>query len=326
MNQLRAKSCSFLTYLRPVCSSSINFSIKVDTSAGILALPRTFHSIALDGRQSKVIVTDYTFGASRVLYSTAGIFFAGKIGSRDVLFLFGDSNQSHEAALHLTGASKVKPMSSYITTRTSSTNELSTITVMPGSTGLVTIWESDSQTILFSDSVTAAKFWAPVIPGPSTLGDYWQLGSNQTVLVGGPYLVRNATIKGSRLALTGDLNASVQLTVIAPSQIKTVSWNGAVVQQDLHLYGDSAIFRGRLERKISSNAIPMPKLDNWKFADSLPEIKPGFSDASWITANHTTTNIITHMLYGDGRILYGTSNTTCLLHHGDSGLGCDYGL
>ena len=273
-----------------------------------MTLPRTTGSIALDGRQSKVIVTDYTFGTSSLLYSTAGIFFAGTIGSRDVLYLFGDSSQSHEAALHLTGASAAKTTFSDITINAGPADSLSTITVMPGSTGLVTIWESDSQTILFSDPVTAATFWAPVIPGPSELGQYWQLGSNQTVLVGGPYLVRNATIKNSELALTGDLNTSALLTVIAPNNVKTISWNGAVIPQDSHLKGSSAIFKGHLNRKILSNTVHIPKLDNWKFADSLPEIQPGFSDAGWITANHTTTNIITPPLYGDGRILYGTFN------------------
>lgn len=289
-----------------------------------MTLPRTSGPIALDGRQSKVIVTDYTFGTSKLLYSTASIFFAGKIGTRDVLFLFGDSNQSHEAALYFKGnpvptATGAKTnASSVVTIRTDTTpgsnNILSTVTVMPGSIGLVTIWESESQMVLFSDSVTAATFWAPVIPGSGSnaLAHYWQFGSNETVLVGGPYLVRNATIKNTELALTGDLNASVPLTVIAPSNVKTVSWNGAVVPE---LAGDSlsspsAMIKGQLSRKISANSVPTPALNEWKFADSLPEILPEFSDASWITANHTTTNIITPPFYGDGRILY----------------GCDYGL
>ena len=66
--------------------------------------PQTTGSIAFDGRQSKLIITDYTFGAKGSLLFTASIFLASRIGERDVFFLFGDADQSHEFALTLTGA------------------------------------------------------------------------------------------------------------------------------------------------------------------------------------------------------------------------------
>ena len=68
-------------------------------------VPKSTQSLRLNGRQSKVIVTNYLFGSSRVVYSTASVFFAGKIGARDVLFLYGDSDQVHEAVLLLKGTS-----------------------------------------------------------------------------------------------------------------------------------------------------------------------------------------------------------------------------
>ncbi|KAI1781617.1 hypothetical protein LXA43DRAFT_1105617 [Ganoderma leucocontextum] len=48
---------------------------------------------------------------------------------------------------------------------------------------------------------------------------FWQFGTNTTVLVGGRYLVRNATISGGTLALRGNLNASVPLTVVILSML-----------------------------------------------------------------------------------------------------------
>ena len=61
-------------------------------------------SIALNGRQSKLVITDYPFGAhSSALYTTASVFFAGTIGPRDILFVFGDADQSHELVLKLGG-------------------------------------------------------------------------------------------------------------------------------------------------------------------------------------------------------------------------------
>ncbi|KAF8525605.1 glycoside hydrolase superfamily [Hysterangium stoloniferum] len=291
-------------------TASVDFTITAQTSVGTLTLPRTSSSIALDGRQSKVIVTDYSFGSSNLLYSTATIFFAGRIGSRDVLFLFGESAQSHEAALKLGPSnSGARAISSSVKFSSDNANDVTTVTFLPGITGLVTVWESSSQLVLFSDPVTAASFWAPVIPGSSDLSQYWQFGSNDTVLVGGPYLVRNATIKNSELQLTGDLNTSVALTVFAPSNIKTVTWNGVPVSDLKDAQGKSSAITGHLNMKATSS-LRLPQLSDWKFADSLPEIQPTFNDANWITANHTTTNIIPPPLFGDGRVLY----------------GCDYGF
>ena len=63
------------------------------TSRGTLRIPQQLpgDTISLFGRQSRVIVTDYSFGqSSKLTYSTARILFAGTIGSRDVILLYGD--------------------------------------------------------------------------------------------------------------------------------------------------------------------------------------------------------------------------------------------
>jgi hypothetical protein len=263
-----------------------------------------------------VIVTDYKFGSSRALYSTASVFFAGKIGTRDVLFLFGDSDQQHEASIVLSGRSGLRTSNANVKFSTSrSTGGSTIISILEGVKGLVTIWDSDSQLVLFSDTDTAGTFFAPVIPAsPSTeFANYWQIGSNDTVLVGGPYLVRNATLSGSQLALRGDLNQSVPLTVIGPSSLRTVTWNGELVEPMARSSSSPTRiggFVGQLRTRTSLSGVRIPTLSKWKFRDSLPEVEDGFSDASWTVANHTTTNITNKPFYGDGRILY----------------GCDYGL
>jgi hypothetical protein len=86
----------------------VNFKINVTTSAGNMQLPQIASSVTLGGRQSKVIVTDYVFGNSKLLYSTAQILFASRIGTRDVLFLYGDTTQEHETSLILTGISRTQ--------------------------------------------------------------------------------------------------------------------------------------------------------------------------------------------------------------------------
>ncbi|KLO05165.1 glycoside hydrolase family 35 protein [Schizopora paradoxa] len=326
----------------------VNFTMEAKTSAGTIKLPQTVSSITISGRQSKVIVTDYKFGNSRALYSTAPVFFAGRIGTRDVLLLYGDSNQEHEAAIALTGSEGVKTTNSRIKFSSQGTSaELKKTTVIgitTGVKGLVTLWDSTDQLVLFADSDTVAIFSAPVIPSTDTTGDgqafsnFWSIGSNETVLVGGPYLVRSASVSGTQLALTGDLNASVPLTIIAPATVQNITWNGQLVETNA-TKGSTVTkfggFMGQLNFTVASNnvstdssgtqnvtagvisdagemiQVTIPELTGWKYADSLPEIQTEFSDASWTLANHTTTNIPDKPLYGDGRVLYGCDYEFC---------------
>ncbi|KAM5541250.1 hypothetical protein V8D89_005179 [Ganoderma adspersum] len=284
--------------------ANITFTLSVPSSQGALTLPHTTGSIALNGRQSKLIITDYTFGANgSLLYTTASIFFAGTIGARDVLFLFGDADQSHEFAFALTGEdASARSTSSRLQFANSSTAaSVTTVAVAPA--------------VLFADPTTVATFWAPAVKSATAstvqgLESYWQFGTNTTVLVGGPYLVRNATIEGSTLALRGDLNASVPLTVVAPPAVKQVTWNGERVD----VREEGAFLTGQLTQSASVGEVRVPAQAGWKFGDSLPEIQSGFDDGSWTVANRTTTNIEVQPLFGDGRVLYGCDYGFCEGH------------
>ncbi|KAF7345669.1 Glycoside hydrolase family 35 protein [Mycena venus] len=286
------------------------FKLNITTSLGNVQVPVVVPAITLGGRESKLVLADYSFGSSKVGYTTAQVFYAGKIGGRDILFLYGNSTQAHEVRLALTGTSnKAHQTQSPLITFTPSIANQTIVAFQAGVEGLQTIWDSNTQLVLFADSVTAVTFWAPVIPGTSTFGNYWAIGSNTSVLVGGPYLVRNATISGSRLALVGDLNTTAPLTVIVPSTVKSVTWNGASVRLTAGVTATGG-FTGTLTPRAAVRTVSVPKLTGWKFMDSLPEIGPTFDDSTWTVANHTTTNIPFKPYYGDGRILY----------------GCDYGF
>ncbi|KAJ3728073.1 galactose-binding domain-like protein [Lentinula guzmanii] len=266
----------------------------------------------------KVITTDYAFGLkSRTLYSTASIFFSGSIEGTDTLFLYGDTDQEHEVALNITGSATF-PNQTHAQIQVSSNvlPSATVITVKSGFKGFVPLYESDTQLILFADRDTVSTFWAPTIASEHSSDpfvNYWSIGTNETVLVGGPYLVRSAVVSGTELALRGDLNATnglqgTSLTLIAPSSVQSLTWNGERVSLDTN--SKSKIRTG----KISSTQvfIQVPDLEEigWKFNNSLPEIQADFDDSDWVVANHTTTNIPFPMYYGDGRVLY----------------GCDYGF
>lgn len=285
-----------------------DFKLNVTTSAGSFQIPRVASAITLSGRQSKIVVTDYSFGSSKVLYSTAQILYAGHIGSRDVLFLYGDPSQEHEIALRLTGVPRLQAQSASISY--TSVNGVSTVTFLSGIDGLVTVWDSSEQLVLYSDIATAGTFWSPEIPTDSSndFASYWQYGTNTSILIGGPYLVRNATISGSTLAICGDLYESVRLIVIAPETVHAVTWNGIPVSADFAAAAaltQQGGFSAQISPSLSAKDIVAPQLTNWRYANSLPEIESDFSDASWTVANHTKTNIPFKPYYGDGRVLYG---------------------
>lgn len=243
--------------------------------------------------------------------------FAGTVGTRDVIFLYGDSDQEHEASIVFEGDPTIQANSSLVTFTSSNSSSATTVAFSQGIDGLITVFDSETQLVLFADSLTATTFWAPVIPGDSSdpLANYWQIGSNDSVLIGGPHLVRNASISSAgSLDIYGDLNSTVTLTVIGPSNVTSVTWNGVAVDNDASAAGAITSVGGFVGSLSVSNAsdIVAPVLDGWKFADSLPEVTPGidFDDGNFTIANHTTTVIPFPMYYGDGRILY----------------GCDYGL
>ena len=290
------------------CRATTHFKLNVTTSAGSFEIPRVVSAVTLTGRQSKVVVTDYSFGSSKVLYSTAQVLYAGQIGNRDVLFLYGDPSQEHEVALRFTGVPRLQAQSASVSY--TSINGVSTVAFLSGIEGLVTVWDSSEQLVLYSDTTTAGTFWSPEIPtNPSDdFANYWQYGTNTSVLIGGPYLVRNATLSGSTLAFRGDLYEGVRLIVIAPDTVRTVTWNGIPVSADFApaaAVTQQGGFSAQISPSLSTTGIVAPQLRNWRYANSLPEIESSFSDANWTIANHTETNIPFKPYYGDGRVLYG---------------------
>jgi hypothetical protein len=278
------------------CRALTAFNLTVRTSTGTVSIPQTVPNITLHGRQSKVIVTDYHYGSSGfILWSTAPIFFAGHIGTRDVLYVTADRGEPSELALsHSARVDLSFPEG-----------------VIEG--GPFAAIDTNTSLVLVSTSLTAGTFFGPVLSGTGPHASFWQIGTNSTVLVGGPHLVRNASLGADgTLALYGDLNASVTLQVIGPPQMTAVTWNGKDVVKNTTATKGLSRFPGTFVGHLtfSSTKITVPALSDWKFRDSLPEIQATFDDSSWVVANHTMTNIPFKPYYGDGRVLY----------------GCDYGL
>ncbi|KAH6908431.1 glycoside hydrolase family 35 protein [Coprinopsis sp. MPI-PUGE-AT-0042] len=306
-------------------NETASYRLTVDTDVGELELPLFNDDLTLAGRQSRVIITDYTFGkGSKVLQTNAQIFFAGTIDDRDVLIVYGDVGQAHEISIYASASGEARVQESDLIKINEDTTEggqvTTTVTLLPGIEGLVTIFDTQDKLVMFLDTEMAGTFWAPAIAGAAEdpFRHFWGIGTNQSIIVGGPYLVRDAVIEGDSLALTGDLKTDVRLTIVVPKNIQSLTWNGIQISPDVQASSALSEFGGVIVADLKlrggeealASGVEVPELEGWKYKDSLPEIGADYDDAEWTVADHNTTNIPYPRYYGDGRVLY----------------GCDYGF
>ena len=285
--------------------------------SGELQLPLVYDHFTLRNRTTELIVTDLPFGTSSFLvYTSAPILIAGVMGGRDVMVLYGDDTQGYEAVVRLIGIPReiaTDPRISMVNSESVVGNG-TLITFLPGIKGLVEVWDSDLQLVLYCDSVTATTFHAPVIPENSDnpFREYWGIGSNTSVLVGGPHLVRNATFENGQLSLQGDIQEDTILRLIGlPSSTRSITWNGMEIEAVTAVGSSPSIRTGLIRQREGVSEPKAPGiLGPWKYRDSLPEITADFDDSEWIHAMNTTTNSPYVPWFGDGPVLY----------------ACDYGF
>lgn len=78
---------------------STNYTLSLPTSTGTISIPQLGGSLSLNGRDSKVHVTDYPVGSSKLLYSTAEIFTWQVYDNTTVLIVYGGPDELHELAV-----------------------------------------------------------------------------------------------------------------------------------------------------------------------------------------------------------------------------------
>ncbi|KAB5558355.1 family 35 glycosyl hydrolase [Coniochaeta sp. 2T2.1] len=253
---------------------NVTGSVTLDTSAGMVSVP----DVSLYGRQSKILVTDYTFGSHKLLYATADILTNG-VFDTDVLVLYLKAGQTGHLAFKdekdltftATGDSKF----------TSSKNETQQVFTWTQSPGWTAVKLSNGVLLYLLSQETAWRFWAP----PTTLDPYPT--ASQKLFVLGPYLVRSASISHQVLHVSGDSDVSTTLEAYVGSttQIQTIVWNGIRLPATKTPYGSyTASIPGAESRTVS-----LPSLDRWYSADALPEADPSYDDSRWVVCNKTTT-------------------------------------
>jgi hypothetical protein len=279
-------------------------------------LPLFYEHFTLKGRTTSLFLTDLSFGNSHLTYTSTSILFAGVMGGRDVLVLYGEEDEGYEAIIKLHGRPRSftrSPRVALVDNFLSSDVKGTLISFLPGIRGVIEVWDSDTLLVLYCDRATAASFHAPSIPGPPAdpFNEFWGIGTNSSVLIGGPYLVRSARLDGPTLALQGDIQGDTMLRLVGiPTSVRHITWNDMEIEGLTGFDDTPSIFTGILQAPQSFKEIKVPKLGPWKYRDSLPEINDSLEESEWIIASNTTTNSPYKPYFGDGPVLY----------------ACDYGF
>jgi hypothetical protein len=268
-------NAGFYVVQQAVSSSQtpIEFSANLNTSEGVI----TVENIALNGRQSKILVTDYRFGSSTLLYSSVDILTYGTF-NKDVIIFYLEEGQVGQFAL------KTSPSLANHTSYGTST----VAAAFSGSIATITYTQGPGKTVLELNGVlvyllernTAWKFWAP-----STTSNP-DVKPNEQIFVFGPYLVRSAYISHNAVYVSGDNDNVTTIEVYTGNPaVQTIDWNGIRLKTTKTPYGSiTATIPGTENRRIS-----LPALTGWRSANSLPEKEPLYDDSKWTACNKTST-------------------------------------
>lgn len=202
--------------------------------------------------------------------------------------LYGSEGQPLEAVISApTGETGTPAISGSSSISVNTTNDGSLL--ITGTPSGISVVDSGSDTvIIIADKTTALTFWQTFLQSQND-SPYDVSYNASSVLLAGPYLIRNATIYSSTLELFGDTNETTTLTLLAgPSNIDSIAWNGQpvdVTQSDIGL-------QATLVGPSNSSTFETPDLSTamWRTMNSLPEADPDFDDSDFVVANKTSTS------------------------------------
>ncbi|KAH9880193.1 hypothetical protein J1614_002219 [Plenodomus biglobosus] len=262
---------------------SASYKLKLQTSVGNITVPQLGGQLSIHGRDSKIHVADYEVGDFNVLYSSAEVFTWKKYGNRTVLVVYGGPNETHELAVSKTsGATAVEGSGVKFANRNGNT---------------ILHWTSTSDRrvvrigsdlyIVILDRNSAYNYWTV-----NTLGDEaysHEVTPSSDLIVHAGYLIRNATVAEGKINLVGDVNATTTIEVIggAHEGIKELTFNGVDVAAKLDRNG---FLSGVVDFSVPVITLPAMESLEWKYVDTMPEIKNTYDDSLWTDANHTETN------------------------------------
>ena len=279
-------------------------------------------TLRLDGQDAKLLLADVALAGQQLVYSTSEVMTT----AGDVVVLHGRDGEDGETVLRYRHRPHVAVLAGDVSTAWDAARGDLRLDYVHHGLARVRISGGGRRTVtlLLADTTTAGTFWRQDTPaGP--------------VLERGPELVRGAAVHRSLLALRGDTAKAEPLEVWAPRRVHKATWNGRLVFTRRSPSGSLQAARDL----PGPEPVGLPDLTRatWRYAPESPEAEPGFDDAGWATADHTTTNsttppppgqpVLTADDYGfhqgdvwyRGRFEDGAAATTVSLRYGGGGAG-----
>ncbi|ETS72933.1 beta-galactosidase A [Pestalotiopsis fici W106-1] len=263
-------------------TEATTYKLRLDgSSSGNITVPQLGGSLTLNGRDSKIHVSDYDLGGTTLLYSTAEIFTWQKYGNGTVLVVYGGPGEQHELAVSQIGISSSEINASLDVLVNSTETSVIVNWLTSATAQYVTI--GDLQ-VYIVDRNTAYNFW--VIPSGNSL---YTNTEDVNIVAKSGYLLRTANVTETSLDITGDLNATSPLWIVggAPKNLKTLTFNGQEVEFSVD---ENGAISSNLTYIAPEFAVPTLKDLQWYYIDSLPEIQGDYDDDAWTLASFATTN------------------------------------
>ncbi|KAI1105624.1 glycoside hydrolase family 35 protein [Jackrogersella minutella] len=256
---------------------STQYRVTLPTSQGAITIPQLNQSLTLNGRDSKVMVTDYDVQGGKLIYSTADVFTQVKQDNHTVVVIYAGTGESNELAIQGPPSSQVKKLSGGTSFKVSNSNSSDYFVVnwTANPEGFI-LQVGDGLYIYLLDRNTAYNYWVTEI-------------SNTTskLIINGPYLVRSASVNSDELHIKADFNASTNVEILGvPGGVSKLFIND--VETATEIAGLATV----ANVSLTAPTLTIPKLSDleWKYIDSLPEITAGYDDSAWTVADHRTTD------------------------------------
>jgi beta-galactosidase GanA len=257
------------------------FRFTIQTADGHYTIPRT-GTLRIKGQDSKLLLAAYDLERQRLVYSTSQLQTALRESERDIALFYGRPGEDGETVLRYGPEPAVPPpivriLQGDVTSHyDAGSGDLFLNYVHRGlQRVLISGGGRPPLLLLLADEDEAQKFWGR------------ELSSGDGVLVRGPALLREASVSGNALALTGDTVAPSQLEVWSPAVVTTITWNASATPVNTTASGSlqaTALLAG-------VDAITLPDLwkGRWLRRPGSPESAREFDDSGWTPAIKTDT-------------------------------------
>lgn len=259
------------------------FKLNVKTSVGDLKIPQYAPHIAIDGRQAKVLVTDFNAGPQKIIYSTAEVLAVSVQDKKPLIALWVPTGETGEFFLKDVKKGKIAACDGCKDVEFHKAKGGLIVSFLQNAGRTVLTFDTGLRVVLL-DRGEAYKSWQPELSkDPHSPLD-------QSILVVGPYLVRSASRDGKALALTGDWSSETKLEVFAPSRFSKLTFNGKEIKVKKTKYGSLTGTLPASEVTIESITKTLPSLE-WKVSEALPEKSLDYDDsgAAWVAADKNST-------------------------------------